>query len=72
MTYVNTATTTGKWYVGGESARAECLQRDECDFEVGYDTLRRISEQAQAHVIRTGHSVEVERAQFRIVNPVTR
>jgi hypothetical protein len=69
MTYFKAITTTA-WYVGGENASAECLDRDECDFEVGYSTLRNITRQAEDHVLQTGHSVQVERAQFRVVNPV--
>jgi hypothetical protein len=69
VTYIKMTVSTN-WYAGGESACAECLQRDECDFEVGYETLRKITRQAEDHVIQTGHSVQVERAQFRVVNPV--
>lgn len=69
MTYFK-ATTTTNWYAGGDNASAECLQRDECDFEVYLTNLRDATRQAEDHVVQTGHSVQVERAQFRVVNPI--
>lgn len=67
MTYIK-ATRTGKWYVGGENATAECLQVDECDWEMlTYTTVRKAQLAAEDHVVQTGHPVQVERAQFRVV-----
>lgn len=69
MTYFK-ATKATPWYTGGENANVECLNRDECDFEAGYFTLRKATRQAEDHVLATGHSVQIERAQFRVVSPV--
>ena len=72
MTYFK-AVAVGKWYTGGENASAECAQVDECDWETGgYTTLREATRQAEAHVLETGHPVQVERAQFRILSRAER
>lgn len=69
MTYFK-AVKVGNWRTGGESATAECTQVDECDWEIlGYLTLRDATRQAEDHVLQTGHTVEVERAQFRYISP---
>jgi hypothetical protein len=66
-------TRTSNWYTGGENASAACLppDSDHCDFEVGYASLRKVQLAAEDHVARTGHSVQVERAMFRVVVPIT-
>ncbi len=70
MTYFK-ATRTSKWRSGGESATAECQQVDECEWEIlGYVNLREATRQAEDHVLQTGNTVEVERAQFRFISPV--
>jgi site-specific DNA-methyltransferase (adenine-specific) len=69
MTYFK-STTASNWYTGGENASVECLNRDECDFEVAFFTTREATRLAEEHVLATGHSVQIERAQFRVINPV--
>jgi hypothetical protein len=65
---IRMTTIIGKWYVGGESTSADCLETEpECDFEIGYGTIRDITRQAEDHVLQTGHTVLVEQARFRTI-----
>lgn len=68
MSYVKT-TTTSNWYSGGENASAECLppDSDRCGFEIYLTDLRKVTRLAELHAALTGHSVQIERAQFRVV-----
>lgn len=74
MTYFK-STEAGPWrsYRDGENATAECLQQDECSWEIaGYLTVRDATREAERHVLETGHPVEVERSQFRVISKAER
>lgn len=74
MTYFK-ATEAGPWraYRGGENATVECTNQDECSWEIaGYLTVRDATRAAEDHVLETGHTVEVERAQFRYISKAER
>jgi hypothetical protein len=74
MTYFRT-TKTSRWYGhDGQNASATCLpgnddEEGECVFEVTGLTLREATRRAEDHAAATGHSVEVERALFRVIGP---
>jgi hypothetical protein len=70
MTYFK-ATKASKWYGrDGQNVSATCLPADEeCLFECYGLSLREATRRAENHVVATGHSVEVERALFRVISP---
>lgn len=71
MAYFKATKATNWRATGGENATAECTNVDECSWEIaGYLTVRDATREAEDHVLETGHTVEVERAQFRYISKV--